>query len=222
MRTILLLLLTVFISVLKTQAQFEKGRGLFSISTASQLTSGADVFLLGFGSEKRESDGTGSNDDNNSDKTFQFNFSPRVGLFLIDDLAVGTNLNVAAMRVKEGDDGRKFSNNLISIGPFVRYYFPSQKIQPFAEIGGNFGRVKNISVLSNNNEFEVTESLVAFNGGFGVAATLSDKILMDAMLNYTSQVQKFKENNDDNSRRITNFLGVRLGFTFLLGGGMSE
>lgn len=211
----------LLVSFQETQAQFEKGKGLFSISTASQLSSsGGDVFLLGFGSEKREDDVAGSDD--NPDRIFRFNFSPRFGLFLMDNLAVGTNINIAASRVKERDDDRMFSNNLLSIGPFVRYYIPSQKMQPFAEFGGNYGRLKNASVLSNNREQEVTESLVSLNGGVGLAATLSDKILMDAMLSYTSQSQKFKENNDNNRRSISNFLGVRLGFTFLLGGGISE
>lgn len=211
------------LSVQESQAQFEKGKGLFSISTTPNISSsGGNVFTFGFGSEKRKSDNSGIDED--VTKTFGLNLTPRFGLFVADNLSLGIDLNTAFSRDKSDGGERKFTQGLLAVGPFARYYFVSDKFLPFVELNSSIGTIKGRSLFtgSPSHDTEFTQSLISYGGGVGVSAVLSDHILLDAMLGYNRRMFKRKLNNDDNSRDISSSVGVRLGFTFLLGRGTSE
>ena len=58
----------------------------------------------------------------------------KLGFFVIDNLVLGLDLNIALSTVKYGGDNYESSQNLFSAGPFIRYYIPTSKVLPFFEL----------------------------------------------------------------------------------------
>ena len=58
---------------------------------------------------------------------------------------------------------------------------------------------------------------MSFGGGIGLAAPLGEKVTFDIMAGYDSLTVKDKEDNDDNYRTVIGTLGLKIGFTILLG-----
>ncbi|MFZ4105076.1 hypothetical protein [Flavobacterium sp.] len=97
-----------------------------------------DVFIsgtVGFGSEK-SGEMKGSN----------FTFSPKLGYFVADNLALGLAIGIGnstkdVMDVN-GGSSVSASNKSTSFGAFGRYYMKTGKFAPFAELNVNFGNDK--------------------------------------------------------------------------------
>lgn len=102
--------------------------------------SNGDVFVtgsVGFGSTK-----TGDV------KADTFNFSPKFGFFVTENIAVGAQLGVSTSKNDNGGNGTTSpstitKNNGFNGGVFGRYYFiPAAKFSPFANLGFGFGSNK--------------------------------------------------------------------------------
>ena len=78
-------------------------------------------------------------DDGEDDKTSSFTFAPSVGYFVIDNLAVGIDLNLTTSKSDDGFGGDD-KINTIGVGPFARYYkFTSnEKFAFIGELGFGF------------------------------------------------------------------------------------
>jgi opacity protein-like surface antigen len=99
-----------------------------------------DVFVtgsVGFGSTK-----TGDT------KSNSFNFSPKVGFFVTENIAVGAELGFGTAKSDNGANGTtttfvETKTNNFNGGVFGRYYFaPAAKFSPFANLGLGFGSNK--------------------------------------------------------------------------------
>ena len=110
----------------------------------------------------------------------------------------------------------KDSNTTTCIGPFARYYISGKKIYPFFELGTTFGSLKNKFTYQGDTD-KYTTSIVTFNGGFGVAVPLGDKVTFDAIAGYTSSTLKDKEDNEDNDRYVIGTFDIKIGFIVFLG-----
>src|SRR5690606_23548425 len=133
------ILITINIGLLKAQTDQRKIMVGLS-STLSLAGTGSDLINIGFSSVKYKSDADGF-EEADPDKTISVNFSPKVGYFVVDNFAVGLDLNLALTSRKVGDSNDKSSSTLISVGPFIRYYIPSSKVTPFFELNSSFGTV---------------------------------------------------------------------------------
>ena len=199
--------------------QAQTNQGNLTVGTSSSLNligSDSDIMGFGFSTVKFKSDRTGFQEED-ADKVASFNLSPEVGYFVIDNLAVGIDLNVGTSKVTEGTSNDSSTDNLIAAGPFVRYYIPTTRVLPFVEVGASFGRVitKYDGGFLDGEEFKT--NLRSIGGGVGVAAPLGDKVTLDIMAGYQSITIKADENNDDNDRTVTGTIALRLGFTVFLG-----
>jgi opacity protein-like surface antigen len=198
------------LTFLPANAQIEKGKILASVtSTASISNIGTNLFSLGLTSEKiKYPDG----DVNSTYKTLGFNLLPTVGYFIIDNLVVGGNILVSYSRQKSTESDYKDTQTSLGIGPFVRYYYPLSKIYPFAEANVGVGTWK--EKWSNGSEGDDKETLFLWGLGIGAGLPLSESVMIDATLGYSSQ--SWKQENDD--KYIYGTIGLKLGFTMFFGG----
>ena len=191
-------------------AQFDKGRILFGLSTSSNnlysMYSGgsANFFQLGFTTLKTKSD-VG----NSSEKIRTFNLSPRVGYFIVKNLAAGLDINYSFMSMGTGTNKETIS--LLGIGPFLRYYLPLKKVAPFAEVEGSFG-----SAVNKYSSGNYKSSISSFLGGIGLAVPVGDKFAFDLMGGYVSTTTKAEQNNPNNERDILGTFGIKVGFHIYL------
>ena len=109
----------------------------------------------------------------------QFEFSPSVGYFLINALAIGARMAVQS---------EKLGNNRVNdfgFGPYARYFFGSNKVMPFFEGNAEFSNRKyqTGSVSSKEQAFSV------FGGG-GISVFLNESVALEGVLGYKNTRMK--------------------------------
>lgn len=217
-RIIIAAMALTLISVGATKAQTNQGNILVGVSTTlSMAGTGSDLMNIGFSSMKYKSDASGF-DEPDADKTIGFNLLPKVGYFVIDNLAVGLDISTAYSKDTDGYDDDTQTATIFSAGPFLRYYMPNEKVMPYVELGGSFGGV-NSKYESGDGDYDSDSksSIMNFGGGIGIAAPLGNNVTFDFLAGYNSFTVKDKEDNDDNDRVVIGTLGIKFGFTIILG-----
>lgn len=200
-------------------AQTNKGRILIGASSAfNVIGDGGETIGLGYSSIKEKSDADGF-EEQDPDKRLSVNLSPKIGYFIMNNLALGVDLNAAFTNHVYGYDGDKHKQTQISAGPMVRYYLPISKLLPFVEVGGSYGSVSSVYKFNNSirDDFEEKGSLMSFGGGLGFAAPLGEKVTFDVLANYTSLTYTSKDDNDDNERTNFGTLGLKIGLSIFFG-----
>lgn len=133
--------------------------------------------------------------------TTTFLVNPGAGYFIMDDLAIGANIQFSSIK-EEGYD----AFTTLAFGPFVRYYFVN--LGPKTKLFGNgsfgFGNVK----------YGDSESFTTWELSAGPAIFLNKHVALEIALGYSSQ--KFQDTD------ATNAFGFRVGFQIHLGGGKSQ
>lgn len=140
---------------------------------------------------------------NTAKNNAQFEFSPSLGYFLLDGLAMGARLSYQM---------EKLGSNSVSglgFGPFARYYFGSEKFFPFFE--GAFD-------LSNRKyktgTVTTTEQAFSVFGGGGLAIFLNENVALEGMLGYRNSRVKNQTGSGG--------LNLRIGFQVYLNRGQVE
>ena len=216
MKKVLLIIAFCFLNLTFLRAQTNKGKVLLGVSSTLSLAgTGSDLMTLGYTTMKSKSDADGYEDSDPS-KTISFNLLPKVGYFVIDNLAVGLDVNMALSSEKYGDSSDKYITNMLSIGPFIRYYITTEKVLPFFEVGGTFGSVTN-KYKSGSNDHKNKSSVTSFGAGAGIAIPIGDRVTFDVLAGYSSLTVKDKEDNDDNYRTVIGTIGLKLGIIVFLG-----
>jgi len=177
--SIILTFMLIVIAGHTTQAQFNQGRILL----------GGNV---NFSSMKDETVQTGLS--NTSSTKTQFQLTPKVGYFVIDNLAIGADVALSTV------SGVGNSTTLLA-GPFVRYYIKGL----FVEGEYNFGSGKNGDIKSSTN---------AWLGGIGYAAFLNDHVAIEPTVAYTSNSIHYT--NPTHNATIAGFV-VGVGLQIYLG-----
>ncbi|MFM9988480.1 outer membrane beta-barrel protein [Flavobacterium sp.] len=99
-------------------------------------------------------------------KSTGFNFSPKAGYFVSNNIAVGLALGVGSTKDDNGVNTIVKDNNF-SVGAFGRYYFtPSSQFSVFGQLGFDVNSTKSTTDVTVGN---VTTSTVSKANGFGVA-----------------------------------------------------
>ncbi|MFD2914391.1 outer membrane beta-barrel protein [Psychroserpens luteus] len=117
-------------------------------------------------------------------KTNSFNFSPKAGYFVSENIAVGVALGVTTSKLEEpGFEDLK--GNMFEAGVFGRYYFtPAKQFSIFGELGANYETSK---LEQGPNELKND----GFNIGLapGISYFVSDCFALEAsfgVLNYAT------------------------------------
>lgn len=216
-KTLMLVTVFCFLAFPVLNAQTNKGRILVGISSSVDLNNwGSDLLGLGFSSTKYVST-TGIVSE--AYKTSFLNLIPKVGYFVIDNLAAGLDLTVSTYATKYNDN-TKSTSTLLCIGPFVRYYVPVplDKFKPFAELNTGIGinNYKETRIPASNTT-EQKSGVFLFGLWAGMAMPLGDRVTFDGMLGYNhvtygTKVTSETGGTSGKEKRKVGTFGVKLGF----------
>ena len=186
---------------------------LFAVTSINGQTE-KGKFLVG-GESKLDFSSTSykwKSDDADGDygKSLDIEFSPMVGYFISDGLAVGAHIPIMFSSEKDEDDD-KYTTTVISFAPFVRYYFGTTNIKPFLHGGVGFGSAKGKYEPVSGTSNESTYGMFSYAVGGGVAMFLTESIALDFGLEYGSSSFKEKEDNDTNFKDIDSGIGFNVG-----------
>ena len=216
-----LLILTVSILTINfgvLTAQTNKGTKFIGVSTAQNFTeTGYDIMSLGYSSSTIQYYGDGD-EESDPTKLININLIPKVGYFILDNLVVGLDINLAYSK-EYRPGGSKYYEWLYGAGPFVRYYIPKSKIIPFFELNSIYGIYKekySYSIGDNLYENEYYTRFSTFGGSVGIAVPISKKVNFDILAGYSYFISKVLKNNPRNYKEIEGKVGLKLGFTILL------
>jgi outer membrane protein len=222
-RTWILITVLCIVPVTMLFAQTDKGQWMLGISSrysVSPLEVGItlpDMMTIGYATIKYKSD---DNSDPEATKFTCVNLVPKFGYFVIDNLAIGLDLQMGLSSLKFPDDDKE-NGTIISAGPFVRYYFPTSTILPYVEGGATFGSMKTKYEYSGDTE-EYKSGLNTWSLGAGITKSISEKAALDFMLGYLSTTIKDKEDNDNNARTVIGTIGFKFGIVVFLGSKKEE
>lgn len=222
MRTITILIIALCLAgAANLQAQTEKGNWLIGASSRTSAgflgLPGSEpcIMNLGFSNVKYKDDSGGEYD---AEKYTSINLSPQFGYFVVKNLAVGLDMNVAFMKYSmTGDYESSVKTTYFTAGPFIRYYIPAGKVYPFFEAGAAFGTQSNKYTSDGESDDPSKSSVQCYGGGAGLAIPLGKKVTFDTMLTYNSLIIKDKEDNPENGRAIIGTFGIKFGFHIFLG-----
>ena len=198
-------------SAIAQPTQLATGKVMVGITSTMALDGcwGSDLGGFGFSKHKTQ---YGTDPAENQYTTTSFNLLPKVGYYVMDNLVAGLELLVSGYMEKDVDDGDKDGESVIGIGPFVRYYYPLDKVYPFAELEALFGSYK-----ETWGEDIYKEGLVMIGGGLGVAVPLGEKVTFDALAGYTHVSWKQKDVVEgEASTYLSGGFGLRFGFSIYL------
>jgi hypothetical protein len=183
------------------------------------LVAGSNRLELNIGSENQK---YGSSESKTS--YFDFDFQPRVGYFVIDNLAAGLFMDLDIYSDKAKDDGMlSDKGTTFIIGPFARYYIPvSDKLVPFAEAQVGFG-IDNYKYryYSSDEWSKTNEGVFTFRLGGGATYFFNDIVGADLFLGFLHDSYKYKDNGTggeraSDSKYIYNEFIMQLGIVCIL------
>ena len=218
-KTTLITLLIVTINLGLLKAQTNQGNLLIGVSSTLSLNGtsiGTDLMNIGFSSIKRKSDAVDFIETDPM-KVMSINLLPKIGYFIVDNFAIGLDLNVSYS--KNAMIKNELTHTVYSAGPFVRYYIPTSKVLPFIELNGSSGAIYSKSVVAGNSSLEDTKyskRVMSLGGGIGLATPLGERVTLDVLAGYNSLTIKDKD-DVDNIRQVVGTLCFKIGFTILLG-----
>jgi outer membrane protein len=197
-----LIVLVLSFFVLSLNAQTEAGKIL--VGGSSSLSFSAMT-------QKYKSDDL----DGTYGKGTSFSLAPEAGYFVMDGLAVGVELSFGLSSFKQDDSNYKSSSTQIVAAPFVKYYYGTGKVKPFATASIGFG-----SQVDKDKQGETTVTdktgIFGFGGGIGAAMFMNDNVALELGLGYASMSSKAKQNNDANMKLINAGIQFEVGITVVL------
>ncbi|QHI36075.1 hypothetical protein IMCC3317_14280 [Kordia antarctica] len=195
MKKIILAAVAIFGFAFTANAQTEQGKWVISGSTS--ISFATTNLTLEFEGEEISDDA----------KASIFSFTPSVGYFVINNLAVGLDLSFSSAK---NDDGTTdvTTSSFSSILGGTYYFEAGDKFKPFVGLGAGL-----ISTSSGDDDVLKSNGL-ALRGKGGVAYFVNESLSVDFSVLYLNTNQKNKENNDLVSKNSS--LAVGLGFSLFL------
>ena len=200
-----LLALTLF----NLQAQVEKNKLFVAGSFRIELNAGG------------ENDKYGDIEDKYS--YFDFDFQPKIGYTVIDNLPIGLYMDVDYYREKAKDDNDKYKETTVSVGPFIRYYFlKDKKFKPFAEglIGFGFYRAADKTEADNDWNVFDKEGYFTYRIGGGASYFFNDYIAADLFMGFNHEgwtvMDESVEDRSSDTKYLYNEFLMQIGIVVML------
>ena len=188
-----LFILTGFAAV--ATAQTEKGNFLLSGSGSLDF---ASISL------KLENDNTSED----AGKISTVEFTPGVGYFIANNLAVGLEFALSSASQKE--DGDKYTETTTMLMPFARLYFGKNNVKPFVQAGIGPGWEK----LGYSNDKE-TENLTGYEFDGGLAIFIGQNISLDFILGYGRATANITDYRNVEWKSTSSGIGGSIGFSIV-------
>jgi hypothetical protein len=182
------------------------------------FVAGSNRLELNVGSENQKSGSSSS-----KTSYIDFDFQPRVGYFIIDNLAAGLFMDVDIYSYKAKEDGMlSDKGTTFIIGPFARYYIPvSDKLVPFAEVqfGGGIDNYK-YRYSSATDWTKTNETVFTFRIGGGATYFFNEIVGADLFLGFQHDTYKYKDtgspSRSSGSKYLYNELILQMGVVVIL------
>ncbi|RZS95686.1 outer membrane beta-barrel protein [Cecembia calidifontis] len=203
------ILILIFFSTFSSwvMAQTEKGNILIGAGTTLGLGQSDGLMGLAFNSSTTEL----ANGVELKNRMTSFFISSKGGYFIFDRFATGLELAISTSSGTTQTSGLELESNFsfLGAGPFVRYYFPSGKLLPFAEINSLFG-ARSEETSGSGIQEDSKFSVANVGGGLGLAFLLGTRSSLDLVASFNAT--SLKEDQTDLTTRQTS-IGLKLGFT---------
>lgn len=213
MKEILLTVAVLLASLATITAQPQLEQGNLMLGTTSTVALSGSIssklMSLGFIKIRYRYDSDPAED---AFKLTSYNFLPKAGYFVIDNLSAGLQIVASGYTETDLEYDETYKQRTIGIGPFVRYYYPLDKFYPFAEAELLFGTVRE-SWYSDDEKtpFGMVGLMV------GAALPLGDNVTFDAAAGYLrSSMKNTNPETDEKVLFITSGFCLRMGFTIYL------
>lgn len=153
---------------------------------------------------------------NNDDKAdaFTINVTPKVGYFVMDNLAVGLDLIIISNKETQSDEFGEIETTTtgFGIGPFARYYFDNGLFGE-ALVGIGSTKTKTDGGLFGNNELK--SSTFGFRIGAGYSFFLGEHVAIEPTVNYSWEDINPDGASSDYKESISSiFLGIGISAYF--------
>lgn len=172
-------------------ANAQEGEPVFGFSKGNIIVEGN----IGFNSK---------NDKNTDVKESSFNFSPKAGYFISDDLAIGIELTLGTAK-EEVVGGAETKDNIFGARAFARYYFLElgQRFKAYGEFGLGFASYKSEQKAGGfSNEAKVS----GFGAGLGLG--MNYFITENFAINFgLSDILSYVSVTPDGGKAISEFNG---------------
>jgi len=173
-------------------AQTEKGNFMIGASSSLDFTS----LSLKLENDNASTDGG---------KITTFEFTPGVGYFVANNLAVGIQFSLNSASEKE--DGDKYTETTTMLLPFARLYFGKGNVKPFVQAAFGPGWQK------WGYDDKQTENLTGYELGGGLAIFINQHVSIDLSLGYASASSKFKDGYNVDWDSTSKGIGGNIGFS---------
>jgi len=201
-----------------------------TITTAKDQTQKGKLFIAGASSLDFSLGGSKSKyddevDENSQIKYFDFNFMPKVGYFVIDNLVAGLYWDAGYYSRKPKNESTSSYMNKetsFSIGPFARFYIPvCDRLIPYAEAQVGFGSSKNSSrCCSDDDWIDSKYGLFTYRLGGGATYFFNNAVGADMFMGYMHDATKYKDSDNgekgSDSKTIYNQFILQLGIVVIL------
>ncbi|MBB3124943.1 outer membrane protein [Mesoflavibacter sabulilitoris] len=154
---------------------------------------------LGFNSE---------NDKNTEIETSAFEFNPKVGYFLSDDLAVGVQLMLDTDKETDGMADTEIKTTTLGAGVFARYYFLDlgKRFKTYGEFGVGFDSAKTEVEVPGVDVDDFKTNGIGAGLGLGLNYFVKENIAINFALTDVLSFRSDKADVDD-AEAVTSFNG---------------
>ncbi|OFY48933.1 MAG: hypothetical protein A2W85_14810 [Bacteroidetes bacterium GWF2_41_31] len=217
--------IVIIISVLyysTAYSQLSKGNFLIGMSTTlSSIGTGPEMFGTGYSTINSKIGGKTEG----QTKTFGLNLVPKVGYFVLDNVAVGLDINLSYSSMKINNSRESQTTFFGGLGAFGRYYIPVSKVYSFFELNAGMGQASSKYKSPGSNPYyyyadsESKSNFYNFGTGVGLAVPLGKKIIIDfiAGYDYVREVSNKTYYGQKVGTAIHSF-GFEMGIMVMLGG----
>ncbi len=159
----------------------------WTMAMAQMTASGNFVIGSSFGLSSAQSnvqhdDGTNTSEGKGPSST-QFNISPKVGYFVVDNFALGIGLDYTFSEVKEPNENLTKDTDLL-FGPFGRLYFPvGEDMAIFMEANFGFGTSSDVMNIDGETQ-DINTNIFAVGAGPGLTIFSNEAIGISASFKY--------------------------------------
>lgn len=191
-------------------AQFND-QGNFLIGSTLGFSTAGSRIIQNEGDSQNEGEGPSS---------VQLSISPKIGYFIIDNVALGLGMDYTLNRVDQPNNDEITDTDLL-FGPFARYFLPiGEDIALVAETTFGFGRSSDTQQITGQSQ-NIGTNIFAFGIGPGITVVSDSGIGISAVFKYNYARSEFDTNIDNIQRQTitrTNAFDFSIGFQYYFGG----
>lgn len=145
---------------------------------------------------------------NEEHKEQTIELTPRIGYFVIDNLAVGLQGEIASQKTKSGSDDWGDPTNTTGLSLFGRYYLGGSAVKGFGQANLGF------AAHSFGEEDWQKYSGLTYGGRLGVAYFLNPKLSLDLSVGYNAGKFSSKEDFNPEIENSQVDFGIGISFSF--------